>query len=59
MFCQIFHCSYEDCDHQIVDIPYFDAEETCEEVEYDECREVNLYCFTDISDILPNSIFPG
>ena len=40
MFCKIFHFSYEDCDHQIVDIPYFDAEETCEEVEFDECREV-------------------
>ena len=39
----ISHCSYEDCDHQIVDIPYFDTEQTCEEVEYDECREVKIF----------------
>ena len=25
-----------------MDIPYFDQEEVCEEVEYDECRELEV-----------------
>ena len=38
----VFDYSYEDCQHELVDIPYFDSEETCEEVEYEECKDLEV-----------------
>ena len=32
--------SYEDCKNNVVDDPYLELEEQCEDVEYDECVDV-------------------
>ena len=32
--------SYEDCKNTVVDVPYLEQEEQCEDVEFDECVDV-------------------
>ena len=32
--------SYEDCKDSVVDVPYLEEEEQCEDVEFDECVDV-------------------
>ena len=36
----ILCCSYEECKEEVVDVPYLTQEEQCEDVEYDECVDV-------------------